>query len=456
MKFCANRMVARPGHVLLLAIVAAVVRPGLGVALDSPAPFRPGSRLSNPVHAQPLAFERYEGQHHRGVQFVSRTPGYTVFLEPRQVTMAFRQPSATRSFVRMRLLQSNASSLPLPEEPQLAKTNYFIGNDPTRWRTNVSLFRRVRFPSVYKNVDLVYYGNQQELEYDFVIRPGGEPQSIRFSLSGANRARIEQSGDLILEAGGARAILHRPLAYQIVNAQRRDVAASFRPLGGSRFGIRVAGYDRKSPLIIDPVLAYSTYLGGSDDEGIFGIGFDEDGNIYVAGETSSLDFPQNGAVQNHLGGSYDAFVSKFDAQGVNLIYSTYLGGAKYDHAIGVRVDEHGSVYLAGITLSPDFPVKDALQTALAGTANGFVAKLSPSGSELVFSTYLGGHGFDQISALALDHDNAVYVAGSTNSMDFPLTSNAFQTQCDGGAHIGFCIGDAFVAKFDSYGRKLIY
>jgi hypothetical protein len=356
----------------------------------------------------------------------------------------------------MRLLQSNASSLPLPEEPQLAKTNYFIGNDPTRWRTNVSLFRRVRFPSVYKNVDLVYYGNQQELEYDFVIRPGGEPQSIRFSLSGANRARIEQSGDLILEAGGARAILHRPLAYQIVNAQRRDVAASFRPLGGSRFGIRVAGYDRKSPLIIDPVLAYSTYLGGSDDEGIFGIGFDEDGNIYVAGETSSLDFPQKGAVQNHLGGSYDAFVSKFDAQGANLIYSTYLGGAKYDHAIGVQVDEHGSVYLAGITLSPDFPVKNALQTALAGTANGFVAKLSPSGSELVFSTYLGGHGFDQISALALDHDNAVYVAGSTNSLDFPITSNAFQTQCDGGAHAGFCIGDAFVAKFDSYGRKLIY
>jgi hypothetical protein len=160
MEFCADQMVARPGHVLLLAIVAAVLRPGLGVALDSPAPFRLGSRLSDPVHAQPLAFERNEGQYARGVQFVSRTPGYTVFLEPRQVTMVFRQPSAAMPFVRMRLLQSNASSAPVSEEPQPAKTNYFIGNDPTRWRTNVPLFGKVRFPSVYKDVDLVYYGNR--------------------------------------------------------------------------------------------------------------------------------------------------------------------------------------------------------------------------------------------------------------------------------------------------------
>jgi hypothetical protein len=168
----------------------------------------------------------------------------------------------------------------------------------------------------------------------------------------------------------------------------------------------VARYDRNSPLIIDPVLAYSTYLGGSDDEGIFGIGFDQEGNIYVAGETSSLDFPQKDAVQNHLGGNYDAFVSKFDAQGANLIYSTYLGGTNYDHAIGLQVDGHGGVYLAGETRSSDFPVRKALQSALAGTMNGFVTKLSPTGSELVFSTYFGGHGFDQVSALAIDRDNA--------------------------------------------------
>jgi hypothetical protein len=457
------RQFAAPVPFLLLAIVGTVVAIPLSDAEDSNKTRHLASNLSDPIHALPLAFEQYEDQ------FVSRTPSYTVFLEPRQATIALRSAAdqastkqssfinkATRRFVRVRLLQSNPASAPLPEDPLLAKTNYFIGNDPTRWSTNVPLFGRVRFPSVYKNVDLVYYGREQQLEYDFVIRPGGAPQSISFTVDGASRTKIVHSGDLILQAGGARAFLHRPVAYQIVNAQKRYVAASFLPLSGSRFGIQVARYDRKSPLIIDPVLAYSTYLGGSDDEGIFGIGFDDDGNIYVAGETSSIDFPQKGGVQDHLGGDYDAFVSKFDPQGATLIYSTYLGGTKYDHAIGIQVDEHGSAYLAGVTQSPDFPLKNARQTALAGTANGFVTKLSPSGSEIVFSTYLGGNGFDQVSALAIDQDKAVYVAGSTNSPDFPVTSNAFQKQCDRGVNQGFCIGDAFVAKFDPSGQKLVY
>jgi hypothetical protein len=466
MKLPANHMVKRfagPVPFLLLGIIGTIVVLPRSEAEGPNATHHTASKLSDPIHGQPLAFERYEDQ------FVSRTPGYTVFLEPRQATIALRsgaaqantkQPSftngGTRSFIRMRLLQSNPASTPLPEDPLLAKANYFIGNDPAKWRTNVPLFSRVRFPSVYKDVDLLYYGSQQHLEYDFVIRPGGEPQSISFAVDGASSATVVQSGDLVLQTGSARAVLHRPIAYQIVNAQRHDVTASFLPLGGSSFGIRVARYDHKAPMIIDPVLAYSTYLGGSDDEGIFGIGFDDDGNIYVAGETSSLDFPQKGGIQNRLGGNYDAFVSKFDPQGANLIYSTYLGGANYDHAIGIQVDEYGSVYLAGVTQSPDFPVEHARQPALAGAANGFVAKLSPSGSELVFSTYLGGQGFDQISALAIDHDNAIYVAGSTNSLDFPITSNAFQKQCDGGSHQGFCIGDAFAAKFDPSGQKLIY
>ena len=466
MKLPANQVVTRffgPVPFLLLAILGTVVALPLSEAEDPNVSHHTASNLSSPIRTLPLAFERYEDQ------FVSRTPGYTVFLEPRQATIALRsatdqankeQPSfannAPRQFVRMRLLQSNPASVPVPEEPLLGKSNYFIGNDPAKWRTDVPLFGRVRFPSVYKNVDLVYYGSQQQLEYDFLIRPGGEPQSIGFSVDGASSAKVAQSGDLILQARGAQATLHRPIAYQIVNAQKHNVTASFVPLGGSSFGIRVARYDHKSPLIVDPVLAYSTYLGGSDDEGIFGIGFDDDGNIYVAGETSSLDFPQKGGVQDHIGGNYDAFVSKFDAQGASLIYSTYLGGTNYDHAIGIQVGEHGSVYLAGLTLSSDFPVKHAYQPALGGISNGFVAKLSPSGSELVFSTYFGGGGFDQISALAIDRDNGVYVAGSTNSSNFPVTSNAFQKQCDGGAHPAFCIGDAFVAKFDSTGQKLVY
>ena len=459
MKSIANRTVRQfPARMpnLLLSIL------GLAMLPVSNAQDSQGAR-ANAIHAMPLTFERYQDQ------FVSRTPGYTVFLEPRQVTIALRDRTdearvrqlsikngAAIPTLSVRLLQSNPVSVGSPEDPLLAKSNYFIGNDPATWRTNVSLFSKVRFPSVYHNVDLVYYGNQQQLEYDFVIHPGGEPRAIRFSVDGASRASIAPSGDLILHSWGAHAILHRPVAYQIIDGERRNVSSSFLSLGRNQFGFRVAQYSHESPLIIDPVLAYSTYLGGSDDEGIFGIGFDDDGNIYVAGETSSLNFPQKGGVQNHVGGDYDVFVSKFDPRGDHLIYSTYLGGTKFDHAIGLRVDKHGSVYVAGITLSPDFPVRNAWQPALAGTVSGFVAKLSPSGTQLEFSTYLGGHGNDEILALTIDRANAVYVAGYTNSLDFPTTLNAVQRQCDRGAHQGFCLGDAFVTKFDPSGRSLVY
>ncbi|HEX8896161.1 MAG TPA: SBBP repeat-containing protein, partial [Terriglobales bacterium] len=455
---------------LLLVVATGFGLSPLSIAVDSNTPHDLISGLSVRIQNRPLAFEPYAAQNAPRVQFVSRTPGYTVFLEPRQATIAFtRVPRETdlqqssiatsvisTSLVRLRLRQSNFASAPVPEEPLRGKTNYLIGNDPAKWRTNVSLFGKVRYPSVYKDVDLVYYGSRGQLEYDFIIRPGGEPQSISFSVDGASHAEVEHGGDLLIQAGAASVVLHRPVAYQIIDTRRREVSARFLPLGGHRFGIRVAQYDRESPLIIDPVLAYSTYLGGSGDEGIFGISFDTEGSIYVAGETSSVNFPQKGGVQSLVGGSYDAFVSKFDAKGANLIYSTYLGGSRYDHAVGIQADKHGNVYVAGVTQSSDFPVKNAWQSSLAGTANGFVAQLNPSGSELVFSTYLGGTGFDQITDLALDRENAVYVAGSTNSLDFPITTNAFQTQCDGGAHTGLCIGDAFVAKFARAGRKLVY
>src|SRR5437667_791885 len=329
---------------LLPTIIAGLALRPFSVAVDCHVAYRAAPNRAVMARNQQLAFERNERQSNREVQFVSRTPDYTVFLEPHKATIASRRTSLAKGanikqFVSLRLLQSNGASAPLPEEPMLAKRNYFIGSDPGKWRTNVPLFGRVRYPSVYKNVDLVYYGIQEHLEYDFVIRPGGEPQSIRFSVAGAGCAKIEQSGDLALRGGNAHMTLHRPFAYQIRNAQRREVPARFLPLGGGQFGIQVGIYDRESTLIIDPVLDYSSYLGGSDDEGIFGIGFDDEGNIYVAGETSSLDFPEKNAVQNHAAGDYDAFVSKFDPKGATLIYSTYLGGSLFDHATGIQVDE---------------------------------------------------------------------------------------------------------------------
>jgi Beta-propeller repeat len=455
---------------LLFAFVAAVIMRVFPFSVGVPTSVHAAPKLAAPIHNEQLAFEPNHGQSPSQVQFTSRAHNYTVFLDSHEATVVFQAASqppipqnasvknggAPIDFVSLHLLESNRATVPQVEELLSAKANYFLGSDPGKWRTNVPLFARVRYPSIYKDVDLVYYGTDSQLEYDFVIKPGGDPKSIRFSLEAARRPVIDRNGDLTVQVGNDQFLLRKPVAYQLVAGQRQQVSAYFQPSGHDDFGIHVGDYDRGLPLIVDPVLAYSTYLGGSADEGIFGIGFDEDGNIYVAGETSSVDFPNKDAVQKHVAGSYDVFVSKFDPTGSRLIYSTYLGGSAFDHAIGIRIDESGSAYIAGITQSPDFPVKNARQPTLAGISNGFVAKLSPSGSELVFSTYLGGRNFDQILALALDKHNHIYVAGSTNSQDFPVTSQAFQKVCDRGANGGFCIGDAFVTQFDESGKNLVY
>ena len=454
---------------LLFTIVAAVILGAFPLSVGVPTSVQAAPKFTGPLHNQQLAFERNDGQSASQFQFTSRAHDYTVFLDSHEATVVFRaseqRPNPQNASVKngdapisvsLHLLDSNRATTPQVEEPLSAKANYFLGSDPQKWRTNVPLFGRVRYQSIYKDVDLVYYGTESQLEYDFVIQPRGDPQTIRFSLEAARHPVIDRNGDLSVQIGNAQLALRKPVAYQIVAGQKQNIPADFLPYGHDGFGVHVGDYDHRLPLTVDPVLAYSTYLGGSNDEGIFGIRFDEEGNIYVAGETSSADFPNRDAVQKHVGGSYDVFVSKFDPTGERLIYSTYLGGSAFDHAIGIQLDESGSAYIAGITQSRDFPVKNARQPALAGISNGFVAKLSPSGSELVFSTYLGGRNFDQITALALGHHHHIYVAGSTNSMDFPVTPKAFQKTCDGGAHVGFCISDAFVTEFDESGKNLVY
>src|SRR6267143_1638547 len=447
---------------LVLPAILAGLNARAPVAIDLHASQHSAPNPLTSIQNLQLAFERNKGQSAREVQFISRALHYTVFLEAHKATIVFpgaglhsvpKQALVTKGvadseFVSLRLLQSNRTAVPLTEEPLLSEANYFLGSDPGQWRTHVPIFGRVHYRSVYKNVDLVYYGNETHLEYDFVVRPGGDPQSIRFSLEGAHRAEIERSGNLTMRVGEAQFALRRPIAYQIIHSQKHTVPARFLPLGGGQFGIQVGSYDRRFPLIVDPVLAYSTYLGGSDDEGIFGIGFDNEGNLYVAGETSSLDFPNKGAIQNDVGGNYDAFVSKFDPTGTRLIYSTYLGGSLYDHAVGIQIDDLGSAYIAGITLSTDFPVKNASQPFPGGGYDGFVTKLSPSGSEWVFSTYLGGRGFDQVAALAIDHDNHVYVVGQTSSSNFPR-SNAYQSSLSGPS-------DAFVTKLNATGTDVVF
>jgi hypothetical protein len=416
----------------------------------------------------PLAFEENFGQAGSDTRFLARSPNYTVLLGDTQATVVFQEASqrsrigraiqssrAVMGSLLLNLIGATRSGDATGENVLAARSNYFIGNDPALWHTNIPTYSRVRYSSIYKGIDLVYYGNDGNLEYDFILHPGSDSETIRFGLDHSTSVQLQANGDLLVRVGDAKLQLRKPVAYQIIRGQKTKIESHFRMLGKGQYGLRIGHYDARYDLIVDPVLTYSTYLGGKDDEGIFGIAFDNDRNLYVAGETSSVNFPTKNPIQSQVGGSYDAFVSKFDPTGKKLIYSTYLGGNDYDHAVGLRVDRQGRAYLAGITFSADFPVQNALQTTKGGPADGFVAKLGQSGSELIFSTFLGGNGFDEVNAITLGQDDSIYVTGFTNSSDFPTTPNAMSTKCDGGVQ-PFCIGDAFVAKLDLVGQTLLY
>jgi hypothetical protein len=416
----------------------------------------------------PLSFEDNLGQANAETQFLARMPGYAVFLGPAQATVVFQErelktrtgrvPRPQRNVlrdIRLKLIGANPFIKATGEDALVARSNYFIGKDPALWQTNIPTYSRVRYSSIYKGIDLVYYGNQGSLEYDFVVHPGANARTIWFAVQDSSSVELQATGDLLVRAGKSEVQLRKPMAYQIIRGQKRETTGRFRAFGRGRYGLQVGHYDPRYDLIVDPVLAYSTYLGGTDDEGIFGIAFDDERNVYFAGETSSVNFPIKNAIQPQVGGSYDAFVSKFDPTGRKLIYSTYLGGSDYDHAVGLRLDREGEVYVAGVTNSADFPVKNALQSVFGGVSDGFVAKLSASGSSLVFSTYLGGSSDDEVNAIALGRDRSVFVTGYTNSIDFPTTSGAFSTKCDGGTQ-PFCKGDAFVTKLDCSGQTMVY
>jgi uncharacterized repeat protein (TIGR01451 family) len=408
----------------------------------------------------PLAFEKNVGQSDGQVRFLSRGAGYALFITDTETVAVLRKrakgnESDPPAVIRMQLAGANEHPRIEGEEELPAKSNYFIGNDPWKWRTNVPQFAKVRMTDVYRGIDVVYYGNQQQLEYDLVIRPGADPRQIRLLFRGAERVEVDASGDLAVHANGEVLRHLRPVVYQQnANGSRHPVAARYRQRGANEFGVDVASYDATRPLIIDPVLVYSTYLGGSGYESAYAIGVDSSGNAYVAGYTQSRNFPTMNPLQSSNSGGVntrDAFVAKLNAAGSALIYSTYLGGSGDDTANAIAVDTSGKVYVAGDTDSPNFPTVNPLQVANSGGRyDVFVAKLNAAGSALVYSTYLGGSDGDIAYAIAVDTSGNAYVAGDTNSTNFP-TMNPLQAAYGGGFY-----GDAFVAKLNAAGSALVY
>jgi hypothetical protein len=336
------------------------------------------------------------------------------------------------------------------------KVNYFRGNDSSKWRANVRTYKRVRYTSVYPGVDLIYYGQPQQLEYDFIVAPGADPSAIKLAFAGVEDTTVDARGDLVLETAGGPLRFHRPLVYQMQEGRRRTIKGSYVQRSAHEVGFRVASYDRTRPLIIDPVLSYATYLGGTSGDIGAEIGVDATGAIFVAGNTNSDDFPTVNALQPARSGAggfeSEMFVAKLTPDGAALIYATYLGGSGREQGPGFAVDAAGNAYITGSTSSPDFPTVRPLQDTLNGVVDAFVAKLSADGSQLIYSTYLGGRNGDGSSAIAVDLTGAAYITGATNSPDFP-TANGLPPECMG--DLGEA-GDAFVAKLTPDGTALAY
>ncbi|MGO9097611.1 MAG: SBBP repeat-containing protein [Bryobacteraceae bacterium] len=434
----------------------------------NPAPQGASVRLDANYGKLPLAFEPNAGQTAPEVRFLTRGRGMTTFFSDTEAVMVLHKserrsrdafhrtgppPKVEQAVVRMKLAGATKRGQAVGLEKLPGVSNYFIGNDPKKWRTEVPHYARVKYEAVYPGVDLVWYGTQWQLEYDFVVAPGADPKQIQVAYEGVESVGVEAGGDLVLRTALGEVRQQPPRVYQQIGGKRVEVSAHYALVARNRVRFELAKYDRKRELCIDPlVLVYSTYLGGSGEEWGEAIAVDAAGSAYVTGATSSINFPTQSPYQATYQGSEDAFVTKLAPTGNALVYSTYLGGSGDDEGWGIAVDASGSAYLTGATSSTNFPTQSPYQgTFQAGLTNQgvafdvFVTKLTPAGNALAYSTYLGGGaGW----AIAADGAGSAYVTG-TAVANFP-TQSAYQATFQGGTT------DAFVTKLTPAGSALVY
>ncbi|HEY3823888.1 MAG TPA: SBBP repeat-containing protein, partial [Bryobacteraceae bacterium] len=420
------------------------------------------ARLVEAYRTRPLSFERNAGQSDRRVQFLARHGSSTLFLtaDGAVISLSHRSgPETSRtSALSMMWMGSNASAQADGVDELPAKANYLIGSDSEKWRRGIPLYGRIQYRDLYPGVDLIYYGERGQLEYDLAFAPGASPQPVRMKFDGMKKIEIDRSGDLILKVDGEAVRFHRPLAYQMADAGRVAVAARFVRKGRHEVGFEVGSYDHSRPLVIDPQLSYSSYLGGGGSDEGERLAVDANGNAYIVGFTSSADFPVAAPFQSVNKGTDNAVISKLNpeaAGGSSLVYSTYLGGSGTNIGRAIAVDSVGQVYIAGDTNAPNFPVTPgAFQTTCrlqAGVCSTdvFAAKLDATGSTLLYSTYLGGSGTEFGFAIAIDFAGHIFIGANTGSSNIPVTTGAFQTSFAGG---GTKYGDAYVAELNPAGQ----
>jgi len=486
------RMLAVSCLIGLAAFVLAVPY-RVGHAVSSPSPRQPERSKASQIanlrlkHAElPLSFEPNVGQTDAQVKFLSRGTGYKLFLTADKAVLQLKSSAADQKIRNPKFAGldpafssgmpgENSSSLKAEEHsddhavlamrlvganPRVAVTglhrfpgnsNYCVGNDPAKWRKNVPNYAEVKYESVYPGVDLVYYGNQSRLEYDFVVAAGADPSQINLAFEGQpklQRPRIDDNGELVLAVDGREVRFRKPSVYQATSNTRirTSIEGKYVLRADNEVGFEIGQYDRRQALVIDPVLSYSSYLGGNDYDQAFGLAIDSSGNILLAGTTQSTNFPTANPFQPQNGGGQDVFVTKFNPSGTSLIYSTYLGGFNNDFCESLAVSSSGNAYVTGYTNSPNYPTLNPVQANNAGTQNIFMSQLDPNGN-LVSSTYYGGSKIDSAFGIAVD-SSGVYVVGTTTSNNFP-TKNAFQSKPVGPQN-------AFLTKFATNGSSVIY
>jgi hypothetical protein len=417
----------------------------------------------------PLRFEANRGQMGPAVRYSAHAAGYNLFLTEHGPSLAIPtgQPAApagkgkaAQHFRRVdiSLLNANRSPKIEPLDRFQARTDFFLGNR-ANWRADVPSYGRVRYRSVYPGVDVIYYGNQNQLEYDFVLDPGADPNAIRMKFSGDGHLSLSPEGDLVLESGDARIVQKKPVIYQDdpKTSARRLVDGHYTLLGRNIVGLRLEQYDRTRTLVVDPTLTYVSYLGGGGLEQVNAVKLAPNGLLYLAMQVDEAALPADG-YDSDITGLTDVWVGVLDtsAQGnFGFIYGTYLGGTNLNIALGIDVDANGVIYLTGSTTSTDFPVTaNAFQPTGAGaTIDAFVVMLDPSQSgtaSLVYSSFLGGLTGDDIgNGIAVDSNGLVYIIGTTKSSDFPVTANAY-------AGVIFGDQDAFITQVDPIGGTVLY
>jgi hypothetical protein len=420
---------------------------------DGLLPVTVSAHFSESYGRFPLQFELNRNQNDNRVKFFSRGSRYTFFLTPTEALFVLRHSESEMSahVFRMKVLGSNSAPVVVGLEELLGKSNYFSGSDPEKWDTQIPNYAKVKYENIYDGINLIYYGNQRQLEFDFVVAPGVDPNCIQLEFEGMNDVALDSEGNLVLYvSGGSDLIFQAPVIYQQIDGKKQSISGSYLLGKNHQVGFKLASYDRRFPVIIDPVLSYSSYLGGTGFDNGNAIAVDSSGNAYVTGQTATSDFPTTvGAFQTTYGGG-DAFITKINPSGSSLVYSTYIHGAT---AYGIAVDNSGNAYITGEALSLDFPTTPGAFQTPPYAFDTFITKLNSSGSALVYSSRFGSSFDDYGRDIALDVSGNAYITGWTKcaapTCDFP-TVNAFQSNYGGGNN------DAFVTKINPSGSALVY